>query len=59
MSFMIIVLMIIFAVIFRDIFAKIPGWIVGAIDAIGHMPAKRFAIIVLIVAGIVIILKKK
>lgn len=54
-----LIVLVIFAVIFRDILAQVPGFIVGVIDTIGHMPAKTVAIIILIIAGLWIIFKNR
>ena len=58
MSFMAIVLMIIIVIMLKDVIVRIPGFIVGVVDTIGHMPAKEVAIAVLVIVGIVLIFKK-
>ena len=53
------IIFLILVVLLKDVIVKIPSWIIGGIDTVGHMPAKTVAIIILVVAGIFVFFKER
>lgn len=54
-----VIILVVFAVLFKDILVRVPGFIVEVIDKIGHMSAKTIAIVILLIAIIWILFKNR